>query len=89
MTILNIENSAFEIMMARFEALTQKVEQLCNNSGDLSLKEWLNNGDVCMILNIQKRRLQSYRAMGKIAYTRIGNVILYRPEDVAKLLIVA
>ena len=29
MTILNIEESAFELMMARFEALAQKVEQLC------------------------------------------------------------
>lgn len=86
MTILNIEESAFETMMARFDALTHKVEQLCNNSEDLSIKEWLTNGDVCTILNIQKRRLQTYRDTGKIAYSKIGNVILYRPEDVVKLL---
>ncbi len=89
MTILNIEDSAFEMMMARFDALTQKVEQLCNTSGDLSLKEWLTNGDVCVLLNIQKRRLQTYRDTGKIAYSKIGNVILYRSSDVAKLLNVA
>ena len=69
-------------MLARFEALTQKVEQLCKNSGDKRLSKWLDNGDVCRLLNIKKRRLQTYRDTGKIAYSKIGNVILYRPEDV-------
>ena len=86
MNILNIEESAFELMMARFEALAQKVEQLCNQVGDKNLKQWLDGGEVCRILNISKRTLQTYRDNGTITYSRIGNVIFYRPEDVAKLL---
>ena len=110
MTILNIEESAFELMMARFdlrsssfaprqfeqdsialglssvEALAQKVEQLCSNAGDKRVKEWLDATDVCFLLNIRKRQLQNYRDSGKIGFSKIGNVIMYRPDDVMKLL---
>ena len=86
MNILNIEESAFELMMARFEALAQKVEQLCNQVGDKSLKQWLDGGEVCFLLNIKKRQLQNYRDGGKIGFSKIGNVIMYRPDDVMKLL---
>ncbi|MBP8025877.1 helix-turn-helix domain-containing protein [Macellibacteroides fermentans] len=86
MTILNIEESAFELMMARFEALAQKVEQLCSNAGDKRMKEWLDATDVCFLLNIKKRQLQNYRDSGKIGFSKIGNVIMYRPDDVINLL---
>lgn len=50
MRILNIEESAFELMMARFEALAQKVEQLCSNAGDKRAEKWLDATDVCFCL---------------------------------------
>lgn len=86
MTIINIEESAFELMMARVEALAQKVEQLCSNAGDKRMKEWLDATDVCFLLSIKKRQLQNYRDSGKIGFSKIGNVIMYRPEDVMNLL---
>ncbi len=86
MKILNIEESAFEMMMARFEALAEKLERVCSNANDKSLKEWLDNGEVCVLLNLKKRQLQNYRDSGRIAYTKIGNVIYYRREDVMNLL---
>ena len=86
MTILNIEERAFEAMIARFESFTQKVEQICQRNGDKSLKQWLDNQDVCMLLNIKPRTLQTYRDNGTIGYTQIGHKMYYRPEDVMKLL---
>ena len=78
MNILNIEESAFELMMASFEALAQKVEQLCNNAGDKSLKEWLNGTDVCFLLISTKRTTKTYRDNGTRAYSRRGKVFFYR-----------
>ncbi len=86
MTILNIEKRAFEMMMSRFESFAQRVEQICKNNGDKSLNKWLDNQDVCEILNISKRTLQTYRDNGILGYTQIGHKIYYRPEDIMNLL---
>ncbi|MFI3294329.1 MAG: helix-turn-helix domain-containing protein [Rikenellaceae bacterium] len=89
MKILNIEECAFEMMMAQFNALTHEVEQLCSNAEEKKLDDWMDATTVCCLLNIKKRQLQNYRDSGKIGFSKIGNVIMYHPDDVAKLLKVA
>ena len=86
MNILNIEECALEMMIARFEIFTRRVEQICKNNADNSLKKWLNNEDVCQLLNICKRTLQTYRDNGTLGCSQIGHKMYYRPEDVMKLL---
>ena len=86
MEIVNIEAQTFEAMMNRFEAFTQKVENLCGYHQDKSLNRWLDNQDVCRILNISKRTLQTYREKGLLPFSRIRHKIFYKPEDVGKLL---
>lgn len=85
MEIVNIEARTFEAMMSRFEAFAQKVETLCEGE-DKSLKEWLDNQEVCQILNISKRTLQTYRDNGTLAYTQINHKVFYKPEDVEKVI---
>lgn len=58
MEIINVEASTFEVMMTRFEAFAERMEKLCQSGGDKTLKKWLDNQDVCDILNISKRTLQ-------------------------------
>ena len=82
MEIINIEAQAFESMMSRFEAFTQKVENLCRDHQDKSLHCWMDNQDVCRILNISKRTLQTYRDNGTLSFTQINHKIFYKPEDV-------
>ncbi|MBF0650869.1 helix-turn-helix domain-containing protein [Dysgonomonas sp. GY75] len=82
MEVINIEAGAFEAMMNRFEAFTQKVENLCGDHQDKGLHRWLDNQDVCRILNISKRTLQTYRDNSTLAYTQINHKIFYKPEDV-------
>ncbi|MFR9592642.1 MAG: helix-turn-helix domain-containing protein [Rikenellaceae bacterium] len=89
MEIKNIEKCALESMLAHFDALTHEVEQLCRNAEDRNLDEWMDATTVCCLLNIKKRQLQNYRDSGKIGFSKIGNVIVYHPDDVAKLLKVA
>ncbi len=86
MHILNMEQRAYEMMVARLKTLADRVEKISKERGDMSLKNWLDNHDVCMLLNVSLRTLQSYRDAGKIGYSQIGHKIYYRPEDVEQLL---
>lgn len=87
MEIVNIESGTFEAMMSRFESFTRKVESLCGqHHKDKDLKEWLDNQDVCLILNIGQRTLQTLRDTGKLAYTQIHRKMYYKPEDVEKVI---
>ena len=85
MEVKNMEAQSFEAMMSRFEAFTRKVEILCE-SRDKNLHRWLDNQDVCQILNISKRTLQTYRDNGTLAYTQINHKVFYKPEDVEKVI---
>jgi hypothetical protein len=80
-----IEAQTSEAMMNRFETFTRKVEILCE-SKDKSLQRWLDNQDVCQILNISKRTLQTYRDNGTLAYAQINHKMYYKPEDVEKVI---
>lgn len=86
MEIVNIESRTWETMMARFEAFAGRVEALCGIGDDKSLQKWLDNQEVCEILNISKRTLQTYRDNGTLAHTQIGHKMYYRPEDVEQLI---
>ena len=85
MEVINIEAQTFEAMMNRFEAFAQRVEKLCEGQ-DKSLHHWLDNQDVCQILNISKRTLQTYRDNGTLAYTQVNHKVFYKPEDVEKVI---
>lgn len=85
MEIINVEASTFEAMMARFETFAKRVDSLCRNSGDKSMQEWLDGQEVCQLLSISKRTLQTYRSNGILPYSQIGHKILYRSDDVKQV----
>lgn len=84
MEIINIEARTFEAMMSRFESFAQKIYFLCDQSKDKEMKEWLDSQEICMILDIGKRKLQYLRNFQKIPYSMINGKIYYKPEDVKK-----
>ena len=86
MEIVIIESHTWEMMMARFETFAERVEQLCRCNGDKAMQKWLDNQEVCGILNISKRTLQTYRDNGTLAHTQIGHKMYYRPVDVELLI---
>ena len=45
-------------------------------------KVWLSKKEVCEILSISERTLQKYRDNKIIPFTRFGNRIFYKTEDV-------
>lgn len=47
---------------------------------------WMDTQDVCIMLNVSKRTVQSLRASGKLPHSKIGKKCFYKTEDVKKLL---
>jgi hypothetical protein len=86
MEIISIEKKAFEMMMARFEQLADRVQTLCCKFSDKKLSEWYDNQDVCLILRISPRTLQTLRNNGTLPYTQINRKIYYKPQDVQNVI---
>ncbi len=86
MNVINVEARTFEAMMTRFETFAGRVDTLCCSNGEKTMQEWLDNQDVCQILDISPRTLQSYRDNGIIPHTRIGNKMYYKAGDLKQLI---
>jgi len=86
MEITTIESKTFERMLSEFERFTGRMEQLCHLHADKDIGQWLDNQDVCRLLGISPRTLQTLRDTGRLAYTRISHKIYYKPADVEKML---
>lgn len=84
--IVNIEAKTFEAMLAKFESFASRMEQLCRLYGDKDISEWMDNQDVCLLLNISPRTLQTLRDNGTLAYSQINHKTYYKPEDVERIL---
>lgn len=82
MEVVVIDKVTFERMLSGFENFAKKVERLCREHEDLGGREWLDSDDVCRLLGISPRTLQTMRENGTLAYTKISHKVYYRPEDV-------
>lgn len=56
-----------------------------NESPDIG-KQWLDNQDVCKMLDISKRTLQNLRCRGKIPFSIIGKKCFYKASDIEALI---
>jgi hypothetical protein len=54
--------------------------------GKTSLSDWLDSQDVMQALHISSRTLQTLRTNGTLPFSRIGNKIYYRRQDIEKIL---
>jgi hypothetical protein len=84
MDIIAIESKTFEQMKQRFEDFSRQVKDLCGNNQDK--EQWLGNEDVCNLLQVSPRTLQSYRDNGILPYSQIGRKCYYRVSDVEQLI---
>lgn len=47
-----------------------------------NFKKWLSSEEVCHLLSISKRTLQSYRDRSILPYAQIGRKIYYKASDI-------
>jgi DNA-binding transcriptional MerR regulator len=59
---------------------------MADRGTDTKLGEWLDNQDVCQMLNISPRTLQTLRDNGTLAYSQINRKVYYKLEDVEHIL---
>lgn len=85
MEIINIDAQTFERMLSKFESFASRMEALCRLHGDKDSSQWLDNQDVCLLLNISPRMLQTLRDNGTLAFSRINHKIYYKAQDVEKI----
>ena len=72
--------SAGDRMMKGIDALRKKNRPL------LGGHRYLTDGELSRLLHINRRTLQDYRNVGRIPFIKLGGKVLYREEDVEKLL---
>ena len=86
MEIVNIEKKTYEDFVGKFEHFVKKMTEMGNRGTDKRLGEWLDNDDVCSILRISQRTLQTLRDNGTLAYSQISHKTYYKPEDVQRII---
>ncbi len=85
MEIVSIEKRAFEELVAKFDRFVRRMDAICHRYGEKKMNEWMDNQDVCRMLNISPRTLQTLRDNGTLAYSQINHKTYYRPEDVQRI----
>ena len=85
MEIVSIERKTFEAMVAKFDSFVRRMDAISQRHGEKKMCEWMDNQDVCQMLNISPRTLQTLRDNGTLAYSQINHKTYYRPEDVQRI----
>ncbi len=88
MEIISIERSTYEELLTSFNSFVAQMKAMASRGNDKKLGDWLDNQDVCQILNISPRTLQTLRDNGTLAFSQINRKVYYKPEDVKKILTV-
>ena len=86
MEIVSIERKTFEELVAKFDRFVHRMDAICHRHGEKRMSEWMDNQDVCRMLNISPRTLQTLRDNGTLAYSQINHKTYYRPEDVQRVM---
>lgn len=88
MEVISIERSTYEELLTNFNSFVTKMKEMASRGTDKGLGDWLDNQDVCQMLNISPRTLQTLRDNGTLAYSQINRKVYYKPENVERILYV-
>ena len=61
MEVISIERSTYEELLTSFNSFVTKMKEMASRGKDKGLGDWLDNQDVCQMLNISPRTLQTLR----------------------------
>ena len=86
MEVISIERSTYEELLTSFNSFVSQMKAMAGRGTDKRLGEWLDNQDVCQILNISPRTLLTLRQNGMLAYSQIEHKVYYKAEDVERII---
>ena len=64
MEVISIERSTYEELLTSFNSFVTKMKEMASRGKDKGLGDWLDNQNVCQMLNISPRTLQTLRDNG-------------------------
>ncbi len=87
MEVIAIEKSALEGMKNDIKELLELTENVTRKYSPIFKQEkWLDNQEVCLMMNITKRTLQTYKDKGLLPYSKLNRKNYYKLSDVQALL---
>ncbi|PZP49379.1 MAG: DNA-binding protein [Pseudopedobacter saltans] len=87
MEVIAIQKSILEEMKNELKALLVMTENTTRKYSPIIKEEkWLDNQEVCLMLNITKRTLQTYKDKGLLPYSKLNRKNYYKLSDVMALL---
>ena len=86
MEVISIERSTYEELLTSFNSFVIKMKEMASRGNDKRLGDWIDNQDVCQMLSISPRTLQTLRDNGTLAYSQINRKMYYKHEDVESIL---
>ena len=87
MEVIAIQKSAFNGMTNELKALLELTENATRKYTPIFKEEkWLDNQEVCLMMNITKRTLQTYKDKGLLPYSKLNRKNYYKRSDVQALL---
>jgi hypothetical protein len=66
--------------------LIEDIKSILQESSTQPSKQWLKSTEVRKMLGISPGTLQNLRVNGTLSYTKIGGIVFYRYDDIARLL---
>ena len=64
MEVISIERSTYEELLTSFNSFVAKMKEMASRGNDKGLDDWLDNQDVCQMLNISQEHYRLYGIMG-------------------------
>lgn len=89
MEVISIERSAYEELQTKFNKFVSEMKAMASRDNDKRMGKWLDNQDVCLMLSISPRTLQTFRDNGTIGFSQVSHKCYYKAEEVERLLAVA
>ena len=86
MEVISIERSTYEELLTNFNSFVTQMRTMADKGTGKKLGEWLDNQDVCQMLNVSPRTLQTLRDNGTLAYSQINRKLFYKSVDVDSVL---
>lgn len=87
MEVIAIQKSVLEGLTNELKALLELTENTTKKYTPIFKEEkWLDNQEVCLMLDITKRSLQTYKDKGLLPYSKLNRKNYFKLSDVQALL---
>lgn len=87
MEVIAIQKSVLDGMKNELKALLKMTENATKKYTTIFKEEkWLDNQEVCLMMSITKRTLQTYKDKGLLPYSKLNRKNYFKLSDVQALL---